>query len=146
MVNTTLFRHIAQALDNYALIKSDSGLKGSKLYVYELALLIPDGSQYNTKYSLVISAKWLDSYSRSEALNEILPHLRKELLDETYIKINRVVLISSDDPFIENAKLASSTAFTSTNSILEINNIYLGEYEIERAYIIKLNNHIKENA
>ncbi|MEE8304524.1 MAG: hypothetical protein V3S24_19055 [Candidatus Tectomicrobia bacterium] len=104
---------------------------------FVLVMLIPtEPSAIDNKFTLVISAPWLDAKSPKEAVNSILSSLIDQL-DSTdspeYQKIARVTVIKSSDPFVRTI----TSAFTVSNGDLTIQNCNVNGVLIERATLLE---------
>ncbi len=104
---------------------------------FVLVMLIPtEPSAIDNKFTLVISAPWLDTKSPKEAINSILSSLIDQL-DSTdsseYQKIARVTVINSSDTFVS----AITSAFHVSNGDWTIQNCNVNGVLIERATLLE---------
>lgn len=105
--------------------------------LFSLVMLIPvDPNAIESKYTLIISAPWLDNMSPKEAVDTILDDLVKEIgssTSSTYQRLARITVIKSNDRFVQ----AINSAFSVSNSIGEIHNVTINGVTIERAIILE---------
>lgn len=108
----------------------------SENHTFALVMLIPtEPSAIDNKFTLVISAPWLDNKSPKEAVNSILSSLIDQLGSTDspeYKKIARVTVINSSDPFVR----AITSAFNVSNGDWTIQNCDVNGVLIERAILL----------
>jgi hypothetical protein len=104
---------------------------------FALVMLIPaEPTSLSTKYSLIVSAVWLDDKSPREAVSGILKNLIAQLgstESPEYQKLARVTVVNSGDPFVT----AITSAFKVTNSDFTIENCNINGVQIDRAVLLE---------
>lgn len=102
-----------------------------------LVMLIPtEPSATDTKYTLVISASWLDNRSPRRAVNEILASLLRRLGSSEspeFEKVARVTVIKTKDPFVRKI----TSMFEMTNGRMMIENCEFNGVLVERAIVLE---------
>lgn len=132
---------VLRTLEKYLLKKNDFQLTGEN---YDLILVIPiDRYNANTKYALLISAKRFNNLRQREVIKDLLTHFKETLEPNTYNNISRINIVNTEDSIVKNLKFA----FPYRQEIVEINNISIGEANIDYAFIVKslLLDTLKEN-
>lgn len=108
----------------------------SENHTFALVMLIPtEPSAIKNKFTLVVSAPWLDNKSPKEAVNTMLNSLIDQLGSTdspAYKQIARVTVINSGDPFVR----AITTAFNVSNGDWIIQNCDVNGVLIERAILL----------
>jgi hypothetical protein len=131
MVKMKLINKILKSLEKYLLKKNNFQLSGEN---YDLILFTPvDKFRADTKYSLLISARRFNKLQQREVIKDLLTYLKDVLESDEYNAIARLNIIHSDDLFVKNLKFA----FPYRQDILEINNIFIGEANIDYAFLVK---------
>jgi hypothetical protein len=122
---------VLRTLEKYLLKKNDFQLTGEN---YDLILVTPiDKYRADTKYALLISAKRFNNLRQKEVIKDLLTYFKEAVEPNMYSNISRINIIHSEDPIVKNLKFA----FPYRQEILEINNIYIGEANIDYAFLVK---------
>lgn len=101
---------------------------------FSLVMLIPtEPSMISSKFTLVISAPWLDKESQKQGIELITNCLRRYLDDKEFPYIARVTIIHSSDKYVK----AINSAFNVTNSTLNLTNVNIFGVEIDRAILLE---------
>lgn len=104
---------------------------------FNLVMLIPTiPYAIDSRYTLLVSAHWLDDKSPKEAVNLILADLLKKIGAADYPeyrKIARVTVVRTDDPFVN----AITSAFNVTQSDITLNDCNINGVIIEHAIILE---------
>lgn len=105
--------------------------------VFSLVMLIPaEPTSLATKYSLIVSAVWLDDMSPREAVSAILKSLITHLGSTDspeYQNLARVTVVKSNDPFVA----AITSAFKVADSDITIENCNISGVQIDRAVLLE---------
>lgn len=105
-------------------------------HTFALVMLIPtEPSALENKFTLVVSAPWLDNKSPKEAVDTVLSSLIDQLGSTDspeYKKLARVTVINSSDPFVG----AITAAFNVSNGGWTIQNCDVNGVLIERAILL----------
>ena len=104
---------------------------------FNLVMLIPTiPYAIESRYTLLVSALWLDDKSPREAVNLILADLLKKIGSADspeYRKIARVTVVRTDDPFVN----AITSAFNVTQSDVTLSDYNINGVIIEHAIILE---------
>ncbi len=104
---------------------------------FTLVMLIPtEPSATDTKYTLVISASWLDNMSPRQAVNEVLDSLISQIgssESSEFEKVARVTVIKTKDPFVRTI----TSMFEVTNGRVMIENCEFNGVLVERAIVLE---------
>ena len=104
---------------------------------FTLVMLIPtEPSATDTKYTLVISASWLDNMSPRQAVNEILESLIRQIGSSEspeFEKVARVTVIKTKDPFVRTI----TSVFEVTDARVMIENCEFHGVLVERAIVLE---------
>lgn len=104
---------------------------------FTLVMLIPtEPSATDTKYTLVISASWLDNMSPRQAVNEILDSLIRQIGSSEspeFEKVARVTVIKTKDPFVRTI----TSVFEVSNDRVMVENCEFNGVLIERAIVLE---------
>jgi hypothetical protein len=131
MVRMKFINKVLKSLEKYLLKKNNFHLTGEN---YDLILFTPvDKYRADTKYSLLISAKLFNNLQQKEVIKDLLTYFKEVLESDEYSTISRLNIVNSEDPFVKNMKFT----FPFRQEILEINNIYIGEANIDYAFLVK---------
>jgi len=104
---------------------------------YSLIMLIPsDPYSLNTKWSLIISAPWLDKKGHKETLSKLYSLFRKTIPSIELNRLSRISLIRSDDAFVR----AITSEFNVPDGLKDINNSVINGIQIDKAYILRAQN------
>jgi len=105
---------------------------------YSLIMLIPSEpySLKNTKWSLIISAPWLDKKSHKETLRKLYSLLRKTIPSIELNRLSRISLIKSNDAFVRSV----TSEFNVPDGLKDINNSVINGIQIDKAYILRAQN------
>ena len=115
--------HIRESLKEFAEGKND----------YSLIMLIPsEPYSLNTKWSLIISAPWLDTKGHKETLRKLHSLLRKTIPSVELNSLSRISLIKSDDAFVRSV----TSEFNVSDGLKGINNAMINGIQIDKAYIL----------
>jgi hypothetical protein len=105
--------------------------------LFTLVMLIPtDPNIIDSKYTLLVSANWLDNKSPKDAVNLILTDLIKKIGSTNspeFRKIARVTVVKTSDPFVN----AITSGFHVSQSDVTLNNCNINGVEIERAILLE---------
>jgi len=119
---------------NIQALVSDYSRHGQK---FTLIMLIPtDPDVIDSKYTLLVSAHWLDNKSPKDAVNLILTDLIEKIGSTNspeYRKIARVTVVKTSDPFVT----AITSAFNVSQSDVTLNNCNINGVLIERAILLE---------
>jgi len=104
---------------------------------FTLVMLIPtEPCATDTKYTLVISASWLDHMSPRQAVNEILDSLISQIGSSEspeFEKVARVTVIKTKDPFVRTI----TSMFEVANGRVMIENCEFNGVLVERAIVLE---------
>ena len=104
---------------------------------FALVMLIPTIPDIiDSRYTLLVSARWLDNKSPKDAVNLILTDLIKKIGSTDspeYRKIARVTVIKTIDPFVN----AITSAFNVSQSDVTINNCDINGVFIQHAILLE---------
>jgi hypothetical protein len=104
---------------------------------FNLVMLIPTiPDAIDSKYTLLVSASWLDDKSPRDAVHLILTDFIKKngtADSPEYKKIARVTVVKTSDPFVK----AITSAFNVSHSILTLNNCNINGVLIEHAILLE---------
>jgi hypothetical protein len=131
MVETIFIHKVVRRLEKYLIKKNGFHLLGD---TYDLILFVPsDKYAPDDKYSLIISAKKLNTLSQKDVIRELLSDFKESLNFDQYNSISRINIINTEEPFVKNLKFA----FSFREEIIEINSIPIGGVQIDFAYLVK---------
>lgn len=104
---------------------------------FNLVMLIPTiPDVIDSKYTLLVSAHWLDDKSPKEAVNLILTDLIKKIGSTNspeYLKIARVTVVKTSDPFVN----AITSAFNVSHSDVTLRNCNINGVLVEHAILLE---------
>lgn len=127
-------------MDKEILVKKIQALVGDysqRNQTFSLVMLIPtDPDMIDSKYTLLVSAHWLDNESPKDAVNLILRDLINKIGSTNspeYRKIARVTIVKTSDPFVN----AVTTAFKVSQSDLTLRNCNIDGVLIEHAILLE---------
>ncbi len=87
-----------------------------------LAMLVPsDPGEIEKKYSLFLSAPWLDEKSPREAIAEVTAQLREDLEDQERLAIRRITVVRSTDDLVKRINKAMKVTDRGTAFIRNCN-------------------------
>ena len=102
-----------------------------------LIMLIPtDPNVIDSKYTLLVSAHWLDNKSPKDAVNLILTDLIKKIGSTDspeYRKIARLTVVKTSDPFVKGI----TSAFNVSHGNVTLQNCNLNGVLIEHAILLE---------
>ncbi len=133
-----LVKNIQELVSDYSQNRQD----------FILVMLIPtDPNVIDSKYTLLVSAHWLDNKSPKDAVHLILTDLIKKIGSTDspeYRKIARVTVVKTSDPFVKGI----TSAFSVSNSDVTLNNCNLNGVLIEHAILLESHRptHIPESS
>lgn len=131
MVEAKFIQTVLKRLEKYLIRKNNFHLNGD---TFDLILFVPtDKYVSDAKYSLIISAKCLNTFPQKEVIRELLYDFKGILKFDEYNAISRLNIIHSDDPIVKNLKLV----FGLRENIIEINKIPIGGIRIDYALLVK---------
>jgi hypothetical protein len=131
MVETIFIRTILKRLEKYLIKRNNFHLLGD---TFDLILFVPsDKYLSDAKYSLMVSAKSLNTLHQKDVIIDLLNDFKGVLKFDEYNAISRLNIIHSDDPFVKNLKLV----FGFREEITEINEIPVGGVKIDYAFLVK---------
>ena len=101
---------------------------------FSLLMLIPTEPGFiDSKFTLLISAPWLDKEDPKRAIELIVESLRKCFNGEELIFITRITIINSADNFVK----AINSAFSVKESVVDITNTNISGIQIESAILLE---------
>jgi hypothetical protein len=104
---------------------------------FALVMLIPtEPESLHSRYTLIVSAPWLNKHSPREAVSTILTSLLQQLGSTEapeYQQLTRITIIHTNDPFIR----AITSAFDVTNGEVTIQNREASGIFLERAIVLE---------
>lgn len=101
---------------------------------FSLLMLIPtEPGLIDSKFTLLISAPWLDKENPKGAIELIAGSLRKYFTIEELIFITRITIINSADNFVK----AINSAFSVKESVVDITNTNIFGIQIESAILLE---------
>jgi hypothetical protein len=119
-----------------AALKSVVRAYGQRGKAFNLVMLIPSEGGLTGKFSLLVSAPWLDEASPREAVSGILKEL-VEAVGSTaapeYQMLARVTVVKSTDPFVH----AITGAFRVQDSDITLSNVNISGTVIENAILLE---------
>lgn len=119
---------------NIQALVSDYSQRGQQ---FTLVMLIPtDPNIIDSKYTLLVSAHWLDNKSPKDAVNLVLTDLIAKIGSTDspeYRRIARVTVVKTSDPFVK----AITSAFSVRQSDVTLNNCNINGVLIERAILLE---------
>jgi hypothetical protein len=119
---------------NIQALVSDYSQRGQE---FILVMLIPtDPNVIESKYTLLVSAYWLDNKSPKDAVNLILTDLIGKIGSTNspeYRKIARVTVVETSDLFVK----AITSAFDVSRSDLTLTNCNINGVQIEHAILLE---------
>ena len=122
-----MVENIRKSLKDFATGKND----------YSLIMLVPsEPYSLNTKWSLIISAPWLDKKSHRETLSKLHSHLRATVPSSELTNLSRISLMRSDDTFVR----AITSEFNVPDGLKDINNSVINGIQIDKAYVLRAHN------
>lgn len=131
MVETKFIRTVLKRLEKYLIRKNNFYLRGD---TFDLILFVPsDKYLSDAKYSLIISAKSLNTLQEKDVIRELLNDFKGILKFDEYNAISRLNIIHTEDPFVKNLKFG----FGFREEIIEINEIPVGGVRIDYAFLVK---------
>ncbi len=131
MVETKFIHTILKRLEKYLIRRNNFNLLGD---TFDLILFVPsDKYLSDAKYSLIVSAKALNTLHQKEVIRELLNDFKTVLKFDEYNAISRLNIIHTEDPFVKNLKFI----FGIRNEIIEINEFIVGGVKIDNAFLVK---------
>ena len=101
---------------------------------FSLVMLIPtEPGLIDSKFTLLISAHWLDKENPKRAIELIAESLRKYFTREELIFITRITIINSADNFVK----AINSAFNVKESVVDFTNTNIFGIQIESAILLE---------
>ena len=101
---------------------------------FNLVMLIPtDPGVIDSKFSLLVSAPWLDKKNPKQAIRLITKSLREKFNSHELNYITRVTIINSNDKFIK----AINSAFNVRESDVNITNCNIFGTQIDMAILLE---------
>jgi len=129
MVIDIKIHNVLRRLERYFISLNDFKLNGRS---YDLLLLLPADSGYTTKYTWIISSKYLDDKPQKKVIHELLEDFRSALSKEDFASVSRISIINSNAPTVKNLNFM----FPYRSEIIEISNNSIGGVEFENAFIL----------
>jgi hypothetical protein len=130
MVVDKTVRNILRRLEIYYLKNQGFLLTGKS---YDLILLISAESSYNSsKYSWIISAKFLDNRIEKEVINELLSDFNRILTYEEFSSVSRINVINSNHSIVNNLRFV----FPYQEDVIELNELSIGGVRFDKSFII----------
>lgn len=109
---------------------------GNKKGEFSLVMLIPtEPTLIDSKFTLLISASWLDKENQRKGIELITNCLRRVLNDIEFSYIARVTIIHSSDKSVK----AINSAFPVKNSIFRLTNLNVFGVQIDEAILLESN-------
>lgn len=103
---------------------------------FSLVMLIPtEPTLIDSKFTLLISASWLDKENQRKGIELITNCLRRVLNDIEFSYIARVTIIHSSDKSVK----AINSAFHVKNSIFRLTNLNVFGVQIDEAILLESN-------
>lgn len=103
---------------------------------FSLVMLIPtEPTLIDSKFTLLISASWLDKENQRKGIELITNCLRRVLNDIEFSYIVRVTIIHSSDKSVK----AINSAFPVKNSIFRLTNLNVFGVQIDEAILLESN-------
>lgn len=103
---------------------------------FSLVMLIPtEPTLIDSKFTLLISASWLDKENQRKGIELITNCLRRVLNDIEFSYIARVTIIHSSDKSVK----AINSAFPVKNSIFRLTNLNVFGVQIDEAILLESN-------
>ena len=96
-------------------------------------LAYPDASSLDDKFTLLISAPWLDDQNPRQVIQEIIEKLKSHLEPDEFREIARVTPIKSTDRFVQE----TNSKYDVTQEKLEISNFSASGMHFDLATIIR---------
>ena len=122
-----MVENIRKSLKDFATGKND----------YSLIMLVPsEPYSLNTKWSLIVSAPWLDKKSHRETLRKLHSHLRATVPSSELTNLSRISFMRSDDTFVRSINFE----FNVPDGLVDINNSTINGVQIDKAYILRSQN------
>lgn len=101
---------------------------------FNLVMLIPtDPGVIDSKFSLLVSAPWLDKKNPKRAIRLITKSLREKFNSHEFNYITRVTIINSNDKFVK----AINSAFNVRESDVNITNCNIFGIQIDMAILLE---------
>lgn len=103
---------------------------------FSLVMLIPtEPTLIGSKFTLLISASWLDKENQRKGIELITNCLRRVLNDIEFSYIARVTIIHSSDKYVK----AINSAFPVKNGIFRLTNLNVFGVQIDEAILLESN-------
>ena len=122
-----LVKHLREIIKNY----NEQGKE------FVLFMLIPvDASNFNTSYSILLSAHWLDNMDYKEALNMFIRDIKNQVgsMENPALRlIARINMIHTEDPFVNTITSVFKQTGTETT---DFSNINVNGFEIKSGIIL----------
>jgi nitrate reductase beta subunit len=122
-----LVKHIQALVSDYS----------QRSQTFTLVMLIPtDPDVIDSRYTLLVSAYWLDDKSPKDAVNLILTDLINKIGSTNspeYRKIARVTIVKTSDPFVNTI----TSAFNVSQSDVTLRNLNINGVLIEHAILLE---------
>ena len=96
-------------------------------------LAYPDVPSLDDKFTLLISASWLDDQNPRQAIQEIFEKLKKHLKPDEFRRIARVTPIQSTDRFVQE----TNAKYDITQEKLEVSNFSASGMQFDLATILR---------
>jgi len=91
-----LFEEVEEALNAYS-SNVMSSFDGSDVG-FDMVAFVPNEDE--SKYSLLLSAYWLDDKEEFDVVDDLMPFLRQNLKSEVY-KVKNIAVIHTSDPIVQ---------------------------------------------
>lgn len=131
MVMNNALNKIIQRLENYFIQLCDFRLTGE---TFDLLLLLPVESSYTSKFSLLISSKYLNGRSPKQTIGDLYHDFKASLSAQEYVSISNITVMDSNNALVKHLK----TMFPFPENIVELTNMTIGGTEIEKAFILRM--------
>ena len=100
---------------------------------FSLVMLIPtEPGLIDSKFTLLISAPWLDKEDPKGAIELIAENLRTYFNSDELILFTRITIVNSADNFVK----AINSAFNVKGGVVDIINTNISGIQIERAFLL----------
>ena len=98
-----------------------------------IMLAYPDIPSLDDKFTLLISAPWLDDQSPRQAIQEIFEKLKSHLEPDEFRRIARITPIRSTDRFVQE----TNAKYDATQEKLEVSNFSASGMQFDLATILR---------